>query len=139
MGIYSYFVDSLSPVIKFLRVFMGIPGGNKEEGIRQMKIGMERGVLLRVVARFYLARNLRTFNHKYDEALSVAEPLTEKYPRNAMFLIMAGNLNSELGRREKAADYFRQALDASSPDQPCAARVREVTASLQAPLGTSNR
>jgi tetratricopeptide (TPR) repeat protein len=139
MGIYNYFVDSLSPVIKLLRVLTGIPGGSKEEGIRQMRIGMERGTLLRVVARFYLARNLRTFDHKYDDALSVAEPLTKKYPHNAMFLVMAGNLNSELGRREKAADYFRRALDASSPEQPCAARIREVTASLQALSATSSR
>ena len=139
MGIYNYFVDSLSPVIKFLRVFMGIPGGSKEEGIRQMKIGMERGVLLRVVARFYLARNLRTFDHRYDDAFSAAEPLTEKYPRNAIFLIMAGNLDSELGRRDKAATYFRQALDVSSPEQPCAARIREVAASFQAAPGTSSR
>jgi tetratricopeptide (TPR) repeat protein len=139
MGIYNYFVDSLSPVIKLLRVFMGIPGGSKEEGIRQMKIGMERGILLRIVARFYLARNLRTFDHKYDEALSAAEPLTEKYPRNPMFLVMVGNLNSELGRREKALEYFRRALGTSSPDRPCADRIREVTASLQAAAGDSAR
>jgi tetratricopeptide (TPR) repeat protein len=132
MGIYNYFADSLSPVIKLLRVFMGIPGGSKEEGIGQMKIGMERGALLGVVARFYLARNLRTFDHKYEEALSAAEPLAAKYQGNPVFLLMVGNLNSELGRRDQAALYFRRALDASSPDEACAARVKDVIRLLQA-------
>ena len=74
LGIYNYFVDSLSGVVKILRFFMGIPGGSKEEGIRQMKIGIDRGVLLKVDAQFYLARNLRTFDHKYDARLAGDRP-----------------------------------------------------------------
>ena len=38
LGLYNYYVDSLSTIVKFLRFFMGIPGGNKTEGIRQMQI-----------------------------------------------------------------------------------------------------
>src|SRR6202007_786422 len=57
IGFYNYYVDTLSPLVKFLRFFMGIPGGNKQEGLRQVRVGVERGVLLAVDARFYLARN----------------------------------------------------------------------------------
>lgn len=133
MGIYNYFVDSLSGPVKVLRFFMGIPGGSKEEGMRQMKIGIERGVLLKVDTQFYLARNLRTFDHKYDTAATYAEPLSARYPRNTIFLLLAGNVNAELGRREKAAGYFHAAVDASAAagaDSECGARVRELANSM---------
>jgi hypothetical protein len=133
LGIYNYFVDSLSAAVKILRFFMGIPGGSKEEGMRQMKIGMEHGVLLKVDTQFYLARNLRTFDHKYEEAASYAEPLAARYPHNAIFLLLAGNVNAELSRNEKAAEYFHTALDALTPDSDCAARVRQLANSF---LGT---
>src|ERR1700723_3677407 len=72
-GFYNYYVDTLSPIVKFLRFFMGIPGGNKQEGLRQIRVGVEHGVLLAVDARFYLARNLRTYEQQYQEALNVGE------------------------------------------------------------------
>jgi len=130
LGIYNYFVDSLSGAVKILRFFMGIPGGSKEEGIRQMKIGIEHGVLLKTDTQFYLVRNLRTFDHKYEPALSFAEPLAARHPRNPIFLLLAGNLNAELGRKEEAAKYFRAALVAPAPDPDCAVRVRQVAQSF---------
>jgi tetratricopeptide (TPR) repeat protein len=110
IGFYNYYVDTLSPVVKFLRFFMGIPGGNKQEGLRQIRVGVERGVLLAVDARFYLARNLRTYEQQYQEALTVAEPLATRYPQNPIFLLLVGNLNLELGRNAKAAEYFNAVL-----------------------------
>jgi predicted Zn-dependent protease len=59
-----------------------------------------------VDARFYLARNLRTYEQQYQEALNVAEPLGTRYPQNPIFLLLVGNLNVELGRNAKAAEYF---------------------------------
>src|SRR5580704_4710034 len=34
LGLYNYYADTLSSMAKMLRFFMGIPGGNKQEGIR---------------------------------------------------------------------------------------------------------
>ena len=132
LGLYNYYVDTLSPVIKLLRFFMGIPGGNKEEGLRQMQTGMEQGVLLAVDTRFYLAKNLRTYDQKYEQALSVAEPLVGRYPHNPVFFLLLGNLNAELGRSAKASEYFDAALNLSIPDAACAARVRYLANSFLA-------
>src|SRR5580704_10192967 len=44
LGLYNYYVDSLSTSVKILRFFMGIPGGSRSEGIRQMQIGIDHGV-----------------------------------------------------------------------------------------------
>lgn len=126
LGLYNYYVDTLSGIAKMLRFFMGIPGGNKEEGIRQMKVGIERGAFLAVDSRFYLAKNLRTYDRKYDEAVQIAEPLATRYPRNPIFLLFLGNLNTELGRNAKAAEYFHAAQTASIPGPACAARTRDL-------------
>jgi len=132
LGLYNYYVDTLSGVAKVLRFFMGIPGGSKEEGIRQMKIGMERGAFLAVDSRFYLAKNLRTYDHQYEEAAQIAGPLATRYPRNPVFLLLLGNINAELGRNAKASEYFSAAQAASIPDATCVARVRDLAASFLA-------
>jgi tetratricopeptide (TPR) repeat protein len=132
LGLYNYYVDTLSGVARMLRFFMGIPGGNKEEGIRQMKIGMEHGVFLAVDSRFYLAKNLRTYDQQYEQAIAVGQPLVERYPNNPVFLLLLGNLNQELGRTEVASEYFRAAQRTSTSDPACAARARDLANSFLA-------
>jgi tetratricopeptide (TPR) repeat protein len=119
LGLYNYYVDSLSTTVKILRFFMGIPGGSRTEGIHQMQIGIDRGVVTPVEMRFHLARNLRTFDYQYERAFIVAQPLVERYPGNPIFQLLLGNLNTEMGRPVKAAEYFQAALKISG--QPAAA------------------
>jgi hypothetical protein len=138
LGLYNYYVDSLSTSVKILRFFMGIPGGSRTEGIRQMQIGIDRGVVTPVEMRFHLARNLRTFDYQYERAIVVAQPLVERYPGNPVFQLLLGNLNAEMGRPVKTAEHFQAALKISSqpatadccsacPSCPtCSTRAREI-------------
>jgi len=119
LGLYNYYVDSLSSIVKMLRFFMGIPGGNKTEGIQQMRVGIERGVLMTLETRFYLARNLRSYDLQYAEAITVAEPLVARYPQNPVFLLLLGNLNAELSRNAKATEYFQDVLQLAPPSSNC--------------------
>lgn len=121
IGLYNYYVDSLSSIVKMLSVFMGIPGGNKQEGIRQMQIGMDRGVLLSVDTRFYLAKNLRKYDQQYEQALTVGEPLVARYPSNPVYLLLLGNLNAELSRNDKATEYFHAVLKLPAIQSACEA------------------
>jgi hypothetical protein len=126
LGLYNYYVDTLSPIVKLLRFFMGIPGGNKKEGIRQLETGMDQGVLMAVEARFYLAKNLRTYDEQYSRAATIMEPLVTRYPHNPIFLLLLGNLNAELRRNTKASEYFHSALNSAIPDSACAIRTRDL-------------
>ena len=134
LGLYNYYIDTLSAIAKMLRFFMGIPGGNKEEGIREMQVGIDHGVMLAVDSRFYLAKNFRTYDRRYDDALTTAEPLVARYPHNPIFLLLVGNLNAELGHNDKAAEYFRDVLalrdSTADPDPACRARTRKLADSF---------
>ena len=128
LGLYDYYVDALSALAKILRVFMGIPGGNKEEGIRQMRIAMDRGTVTRVGARFYLANNLRIYDHDYFQSIDVLSPLVEQYPQNPIYQLVLGDNEAKLARWSLAASIIRKTETLPIQNPACAARVREVGA-----------
>jgi tetratricopeptide (TPR) repeat protein len=124
LGLYNYYVDTLSTVARVLRFFLGIPGGNKEEGIRQLQRAIEEGELTPPVARFYLAMNLHTYDHRYEEALQVLGPLLDKYPENPVFQLARGDLYAKLGRKQLAEACYRAAARAASQIQEAECRVK---------------
>ena len=134
VGLYNYLADALSHFAKMLRFFMGIPGGNKKEGIRQLETAMNTAELTAVEARFYLARNLRNFDQQYARSIELLEPLATQYPDNPVFQLLLGDLYAKLGRREPAEQHFHAALKIHVSDSLCAAHVQELaSSSLVAP------
>jgi tetratricopeptide (TPR) repeat protein len=132
LGLYNYYVDTLSAFVKILRFFMGIPGGNKREGIYQLEAAVHNGALMAVSARFYLAKNLRTYDQQYAPAAALLEPLVARYPQNPVFLLLLGNVYAELGRTEQAAERFRAAQSLAIRDAACSARTREIAGAFLA-------
>ena len=123
LGLYNYYVDTLSALARVLRFFMGIPGGSKVEGIRQMRQAIEHGQLTPAEARFYLAINLHNYDQKYRDALELITPLVEKYPDNAIFLLARGDLYAKLGRKELAIADYRAAQGKSIANRDCQRRI----------------
>jgi tetratricopeptide (TPR) repeat protein len=133
LGLYNYYVDTLSAMAKVLRFFMGIPGGSKQEGIRQLQRAIADGVLTSDAARFYLAHNLHKYDQRYEQALAVISPLVEKYPSNALFQLARGDLFAKLGRKEQALACYRAAENLAIRDPECRERVQQlVRASIDA-------
>jgi tetratricopeptide (TPR) repeat protein len=135
LGLYNYYVDTLSAVARILRFFMGIPGGNKKDGFRQLERAMTQGTLSRVEARFYLAKNLRNYDQDYERALTVVAPLTEQHPANPVFALLRGDLYAKLGRKEQAAEWFRKAAALPVRDAECQRRIPELARAALAALG----
>lgn len=137
LGLYNYYVDTLSSFVKFLSFFMGIPGGNKREGIRQLQYAMVEGVLTPGAARFYLALDLHKYDQQYEEALAIIGPLAEKYPSNPLFQLARGDLYGKLARKEQAIACYRVVLAAEIKDDHCRAHLRELAFSSLAAQGAS--
>lgn len=125
MGLYNYYVDTLSTMARVMRFFMGIPGGSKEEGIRQLQHAIRDGQITPAAARYYLALNLHNYDQKYQEALQVLEPLVTQYSGNPLFHLGEGDLYAKLGQRQQAAASYKAASAAAAklPDEECRAKV----------------
>jgi len=135
LGLYNYYIDTLSAAARVLRFFMGIPGGTKKEGIRQLQHAIEDGVLVSPEARFYLAINLHNYDQQYERALVVIGPLVERYPSNPLFQLARGDLFAKLGRRKQARDCYRAAGVAAISDAECRRHVQELVQASLAALG----
>lgn len=126
LGLYNYYVDTLSAIAKILRFFMGIPGGSKQDGIRLLEHAVAEGVLTPSVARFYLALNLHRYDQQYEKALAIISPLTEKFPSNPLFQLARGDLFAKLGRKQQALLCYRAAGASSIQDSECHARIQQL-------------
>ncbi len=139
LGLYDYYVDTLSTIARMLRFFMGIPGGSKEEGIRLLQTAIREGQLTPVLARYYLAVNLENYDQRYEEALKLISPLVEQYPQNPVFQLTQGDLYAKLGRRSLAEGAYHAAgaAAAKDPDEECQKKigmlVRQSLGALPAP------
>jgi len=136
LGLYNYYVDTLSSLAKILRFFMGIPGGSKQDGVRLLEQAMAQGVLTSQVARFYLALNLHRYDQQYEQALSIIGPLIEKYPSNPLFQLARGDLYAKLGRKQQALVSYRAASALTAQDSECQAHLQNLVRTSVAALGT---
>jgi hypothetical protein len=134
LGLYNYYVDTLSAMAKVLRFFMGIPGGDKREGLRQLEIASTKGQITQLEARFNMAKSLRNYDFDYARAQQAAAPLLTAYPNNCIFLLLAGDIDQKLGHGDAAAAKFHTAESAGWEHSACAERAHKLANEA---LGTS--
>lgn len=135
LGLYNYYVDTLSSAARILRFFMGLPGGSKQDGVRQLDHAMAQGVVTSQVARFYLALNLHRYDQQYEQALGVLGPLVEKYPANPLFQLAQGDLYAKLGRKQQALLSYRAAAALPVQDSECQSHLQNLVRASITALG----
>jgi tetratricopeptide (TPR) repeat protein len=115
LGNYNYFVDTLSALVKLLGFFIGLPGGNRVEGLKQLQLCAEQGELARAEAKFYLAKNLSRSNERqYPRSLKLFQELERDYPRNPLWPMMVASLHCRLGHTEPCETGYRSVLRRTS-------------------------
>ncbi len=135
LGLYNYYVDTLSAMAKILRFFMGIPGGDKRVGLRQLEIASTKGELTQMEARFNMARSLRNYDFDYARAEEAAAPLLTAHPANCIFLLLAGDIEQKLGHTEEATAKFRSAETTPWDETGCADRAHKLANEALVSLG----
>jgi hypothetical protein len=112
VGIYNYFVDTLPAIVKLIRWFIGLPGGSREEGLRQIERTATEGDLARGEAKFYLAKDFsRPYEGQYQKSLELFQQLSREYPRSGLWKILEGSLEIELGHKAGGEALYRQVLN----------------------------
>ncbi len=109
VGIYNYFVDTLSAIVKILRFFIGLPGGSRVEGLKQMQLASEQGDLTRAEAKFYLAKDFsRQTERQFDRSLQLFGELAQEYPKNQLWPMLIASLQCRMGHDQDCDAGYRE-------------------------------
>ena len=139
LGLYNYYVDTLSAMAKILRFFMGIPGGDKREGLRQLETASTKGEITQAEARFNMAKSLRNYDRDYARAEKAAAPLVAEHPGNCIFLLLAGDIEQKLGHNSEAAERFRAAAAAPWQESACGEQAHKLAEEALASLSSGSK
>ena len=112
LGLYRYYADIAPSILKFLRWFLGLPGGDRAKGLAELQRARTSGVLLKAEAAYQLHFIDLWYERKTDEALAILADLRARYPHNPIFLLNAAQAH-EVYRSDRAAalDVYRALVD----------------------------
>lgn len=85
IGLYQYYADVAPAALRFLRMLLLLPGGDREEGLERMLRARDRGQLLRGEAEYQLHVIDLWYEEEFARALERLEGLERRYPRNPLF------------------------------------------------------
>jgi tetratricopeptide (TPR) repeat protein len=109
VGIYNYFVDTLSTIVKILSWFIGLPGGNRVQGLQQLQLAAEKGELARGEAKFYLAKDYSRSNERqYERSLALFQQLAREYPHNPLWPMLMGSVHCRMGHVQECEALYQQ-------------------------------
>jgi len=112
LGIYNYFVDTLPTIIKILSIFIALPGGNRELGLKQLYDAAQQGELTCGDAKFYLAKDYSRTNEKlYGKSLQLFGELRRDYPNNPLWPLIMGSLHFRLGQNQQGEALYHEVFE----------------------------
>jgi tetratricopeptide (TPR) repeat protein len=84
IGMYRYYADIAPAIFRFLRFLLLLPGGDREDGRRQLERAATQGILVRGEAQFQMHVLYLWYEKKWPEALAIIRDLQRRYPRNPL-------------------------------------------------------
>ena len=84
IGMYRYYADIAPAMFRFLRFLLSLPGGDREDGLRQLERAATQGLLVRGEAQFQIHVLYLWYEKKWPEALDIIRDLQARYPRNPL-------------------------------------------------------
>jgi tetratricopeptide (TPR) repeat protein len=112
LGLYQYYADVAPSVLKVLRWFLGLPGGDRAQGLAQLRRASESGVLLKAEAAYQLHLVDLWYENRIGEAIQLLSGLHARYPHNPIFLLNAAQAH-EVYRSDRASALalYRSLID----------------------------
>jgi tetratricopeptide (TPR) repeat protein len=123
VGLQRFAVASLPRWVRIIVGVMGV-GGNKEQGLADLREAAAHGVVTSVESKTALGLFLR-HDGRYPEALQVQRGLAEQYPHDFLFRLEVANLLKDEGHGlEAIAEYKKVLADADKPGYFADARLQ---------------
>lgn len=92
LGIYNYYVDIAPAFIKFLRIFLFLPAGNRSLGLQQLERVAREGELFGPQAQLVLAEIYGWLQGRPQDALRLLDALHRRYPDSPQVSFAIANL-----------------------------------------------
>ena len=86
IGLYHYYADVAPTALKMLRFLLLLPGGDRVQGMQEMRRAREHGELLRGEADFQMHWLYLWYEQQPTRALELLQALDRQYPTNPLFL-----------------------------------------------------
>lgn len=106
VGAHNYVMGSLSFAVKMAVALVGL-SGEKDKGLQYLNDAYrgngETSVDAGVVLMVFLRRE-----HRYGEALQIADAIAPRFPRNYLFPLEEANLLRASGKKDEAEQQFRR-------------------------------
>jgi tetratricopeptide (TPR) repeat protein len=109
LGIYHYLADILPRFVKMLSFLLGIDG-DRERGIHELNLAVEKGVYVKTEAMFFLGAIYTYREREYGKALKIWNDLLKTYPGNPGVLIHMGRCYSNQGNCSRAVEIYEKIL-----------------------------
>ncbi len=109
-GLYNYYVEEYPKEHPFVKpILLFFRDGNRDLGLKQMDVAIQRGIFTRTEGAYYLARINLKHEKKFDVAASYLDNLVAEYPQNSIFL-MKYTESLLLGNKFEKAQPFLERL-----------------------------
>ena len=129
LGMYNYLAGALPGYAKVLKFFLFLPGGDKDEGLSQLKLAGEKSTYFASEAQLILARFYADHEDQPLEAIKIVQNFHDQHPDNAWFHYWLGTLYSdEVNDYKQAAKIYSEILEKCDQGVPSyGAEVRNET------------
>jgi hypothetical protein len=109
IGIYLYYADILPKYIKPLLYIVRL-AGNKEEGLKKIRFAAENSFLGRMEAYYFLAKILDEYEGRTEEAQSILQKLSMRFPDSQYYIYTLGVFYYEHGEFLEAQNLFQKLM-----------------------------
>jgi hypothetical protein len=133
LGMYKYYADVAPAAARILRFLLLLPGGDREEGLREMLRARSRGRLLQGEADYQLHIIYLWYERQTRRAIELLYGLQARYPGNPLFLAQIAQIQDAYDHDVTASlDTWRSLLAAAREQRANNAALAEVQARLGA-------
>jgi tetratricopeptide (TPR) repeat protein len=143
IGLYHYYADIAPTALKMLRWLLLLPGGDREQGLREMLQARDQGTLLRGEADYQLHWIYLWYEHQPARALELLRSLDARYPSNPVFMQRIGEVEDEYFHDHRAsADAWTRLIERMRAGEALSTRIAYAYLSLgieRMHLGDRNR
>lgn len=118
LGLYLYYVDLSSPLVRSLQRILFFPPGDARLGLFYLEKAALQSKRFGPMARVALATIYANGEGHHSHALSHLYTLRRRYPENPLFLSLTAEALSELGAFAAARDLLDEAEEKISSGEP---------------------